>query len=57
MMRPEQIDFKEKQEGLSKLENRRACNFEEIVMLPPDFGYVRTAKVRERREGTSDNQI
>jgi hypothetical protein len=38
MMRLEQIDFKEKEEGLSRLENRRARNFEEIVILPPDFG-------------------
>jgi hypothetical protein len=51
MMRPERIDFKEKQEGLSKLENRRARNFGEIVILPPDFGYVQTAKVRKKEGG------
>jgi hypothetical protein len=51
MMRPEQIDFKEKQEGLSRLENRRARNFEEIVISPPDFGYVRAAKVRKKEGG------
>ena len=51
MMRPERIIFKEKQEGLFKLENRRARNFGEIVILPPDFGYVRTAKVRKKEGG------
>ncbi len=51
MMRPDRIDFKEKQEGLSRLENRRALNFGEIVMFPPDFGYVWIAEVLKKEGG------
>ncbi len=57
MMRPERIDFKEKQEGLSRLENRRALNFGEIVMFPPDFGYVWTAKVLKKEGGHTGHPI
>jgi hypothetical protein len=49
-MRPAQIVFKEKQEGLSKLVNRMARNFGEIVSCPPVFGYLWTPKVLKKEE-------
>ncbi len=57
MMRPDQIDFKEKQKRLSRLENRRALNFGEIVMFLPDFGYVWTAEVLKKERGHTGHPI